>query len=77
MEARLIEWDQGPNPIFHLTVSFNEERAEKTALSVRMPFPTRAERDIPVEKLGVLEGQKQTLSRLEQHLTMMQTRSDR
>jgi uncharacterized protein YndB with AHSA1/START domain len=67
---RLV-YDHGPegrsdiNP-FHVTVTFDEADG-KTRLTLRMVFDSAAERDRAVE-FGALEGGKQTLERLAQHL---------
>jgi uncharacterized protein YndB with AHSA1/START domain len=66
VEPERLEWDHGPSPIFHVTVNFESEK--KTKLSMQMLFPTKEERDRTVEKFGAIEGQKQTLGRLEDYL---------
>lgn len=67
---RLV-YDQGDvpenAPQFRVTVTFEDE-GEKTRLTMRMVFPTPAARDMVVENFGALDGQKQTLDRLEAHL---------
>ena len=63
-----LEYDHGPSPVFHTTVTFAEESERKTKLSMTALFPTVAERDRTVEKFGAIEGMKQTLGRLEEYL---------
>jgi uncharacterized protein YndB with AHSA1/START domain len=67
----LLEYEHGPSPKFSVTVTFDEEGERRTRLSMRMLFPTAAERDRTIEKFGALEGQKQTLNRLEEYLAKM------
>ena len=67
----LLEYDHGPSPIFHVKVKFDEEGESRTKLLMQMLFPTKAERDRTVEKFGAIEGQKQTLNRLEEYLAEM------
>lgn len=55
-------------PAFRMTVTFDEQGG-KTTLTMRMLFETAAERDKAVKVFGVVEGAKQTLARLEQHVT--------
>jgi uncharacterized protein YndB with AHSA1/START domain len=69
VEPERIEYDHGPSPIFHTTVTFEESGENETQLSMRAVFPTKEERDRTVEKFGAVEGMKQTLSRLEEYLT--------
>lgn len=64
--ARLV-WDHETGPIFRATVDF-EEQGQKTKLTMRMVFATKAERDTTVEKFGAVEGQKETLERLASYL---------
>lgn len=70
-EPERLEWNHGPSPTFHVTVNFDEEGKKKTKLSMQMLFPTKAERDLTVEKFGAIEGQKETLARLEEYLTTL------
>jgi len=67
-EPELIEYDHGPSPVFHVSVRFEEDGLDRTKLSMRMLFPTKSERDRTVEKFGAIEGQLQTLNRLEEYL---------
>jgi len=52
---------------FHVTVTF-EDLDGKTKLTMRMVFPSAAERDRVAEKYGAVEGAKQTLERLAGYL---------
>jgi len=52
---------------FQTTVTF-EADGGKTKLTMRMVFPSAAERDRVVEKYRAVEGANQTLSRLAKHL---------
>jgi uncharacterized protein YndB with AHSA1/START domain len=67
-EPERIEYDHGPSPIFHATVTFDEEGTDKTKLSMQMLFLTQEERDRTIEKYGAIEGLNQTLGRLEECL---------
>jgi len=64
VEPELIEYDHGPSPGFHTTVTFEEDGAERTKLSMVALFATKGERDRTVEKFGAIEGMKQTIGRL-------------
>jgi uncharacterized protein YndB with AHSA1/START domain len=55
---------------FHVTVTF-EDQGGKTKLTMRALFPSAAERDRVVEWYGAIEGAKQTLERLAEHLATM------
>jgi uncharacterized protein YndB with AHSA1/START domain len=55
---------------FHVTVTFIE-RPEGTELTMRSLFPTKAARDQVVQRYGAIEGGRQTLARLADHLDAM------
>jgi uncharacterized protein YndB with AHSA1/START domain len=55
---------------FHVTVTF-EDVGGKTRLTMRMVFPSAAERDRVAEKYGAVEGAKQTLERLAGYLPQL------
>ncbi|MGC1274954.1 MAG: SRPBCC family protein [Planctomycetaceae bacterium] len=55
---------------FHVTVTFDEQDG-RTALTMRMLFPSKTARDMTVEKYGAVDGGNQTLARLERHLETM------
>jgi uncharacterized protein YndB with AHSA1/START domain len=52
---------------FQATVLFEEE-GDKTKLTMRMVFPTAAAREQVVKEFGAIEGNRQTLGRLEEYL---------
>jgi uncharacterized protein YndB with AHSA1/START domain len=52
---------------FESTVLF-EEDGNKTKLTMKMVFKTKEERDKVVEKYGAVEGNRQTMDRLEKYL---------
>jgi uncharacterized protein YndB with AHSA1/START domain len=60
-------------PKFHATATFDEEGG-KTKLTMRLLFDTAEERDRTVKVFGAIEGAKQTLERLNQHVTKMGAR---
>ena len=53
-----------------VTVTF-EDYDGKTKLTMRMLFPSAAERNRVAEKYGAVEGARQTLERLAEHLATM------
>ena len=55
---------------FHTTVTFDEQGG-KTKLTLRMVFDTAEARSTVVEKYGAIEGGKQTLERLGEHLATL------
>ncbi|MDB4978377.1 MAG: ATPase [Candidatus Peribacteria bacterium] len=57
---------------FRVTVTF-EEQSGSTKLSMIMQFDTAAERDKVVEEVGAIEGQKQTMDKLEEYLSRDQS----
>lgn len=59
-----IEDDPGQ---FHVEVDFIEE-GKKTELVMRMIFKTKEAKDLVVEKYGAIEGNRQTMNRLEEYL---------
>jgi len=48
---------------FHTTVTFAEE-GKRTALTMRLLFPTPEARDFAIKEYGAIEGGRQTLDRL-------------
>jgi uncharacterized protein YndB with AHSA1/START domain len=60
----------GPEADFIATWTF-EAVGDKTQVTIRMVFPTAASRDIVVKEYGAIEGGKQTLERLAEHLPTM------
>ncbi len=55
---------------FEVTTTFDEEQGG-TRVTMRMVFPTAEERDYVVREHGAIEGGKQTLARLAEHLKQM------
>ena len=67
---RLV-YDHGDdaNPeMFRVTVTFEDLGAGRTQLTLRSIFPTAEARNVTVERYGAIEGGKQTLARLGEHL---------
>lgn len=60
----------GPEADFIGTWTF-EAVGDKTRVTIHMVFPTAAQRDIVVKEYGAIEGGKQTLERLAEHLPTM------
>jgi uncharacterized protein YndB with AHSA1/START domain len=58
----------GPGVSFVSTWSFEKLAADKTRVTIRMFFPSAAERDFVVKEFGAIEGGKQTLERLGEYL---------
>jgi uncharacterized protein YndB with AHSA1/START domain len=56
---------------FHVTVTF-EDFGEKTNVKMRILFNTAEEREKVVKEYGALEGNKQTMDRLEAYLSEIQ-----
>jgi len=64
----------GPEARFEATWTFDALGAgSKTRVTIRMVFPTAAERDTIVRDYGAIEGGKQTLERLAEHLPTMES----
>ncbi len=62
----------GPEAEFEATWTFEAMNGgSKTKLTVRMVFPSAAARDLVVKEYGAIEGGKQTLQRLAEHLPRM------
>ena len=59
--------DETENVRFHVTVTF-EAQGPKTLLTWRLTFATAKEREEVATKYGAVEGARQTLERLAQHL---------
>ncbi|HKI99714.1 MAG TPA: SRPBCC family protein [bacterium] len=55
---------------FQVTVTFAEQ-GHRTAVTMRMLFPSAAERDHVVKQYGAIEGGNQTLDRLTEYLGAM------
>ena len=69
--GRLV-YDHVSGPQFHATVTFAEKR-NKTEVTMRMLFESAAQRDKVANEFAAIEGLNQTLDRLRQHLTKMES----
>jgi uncharacterized protein YndB with AHSA1/START domain len=72
---RLVYWhgggkQGGPSAEFQQTVTFEEQNG-KTRLTMRLAFPSVAERDRVVKQFNAIEGGNQTLNRLGERLTQI------
>jgi uncharacterized protein YndB with AHSA1/START domain len=63
--------ENGPGASFVATWTFEAVEANKTKVTIRMVFPSAADRDFVVKEFGAIEGGKQTLERLGEHLVKM------
>ena len=61
----------GPSISFVSTWTFDDLGSGKTRITIRMVFPTAADRERVVREFGAIEGAKQTLERLAEHLPTM------
>jgi uncharacterized protein YndB with AHSA1/START domain len=62
----------GPAARFEATWTFDSiDSGAKTKVTIHMVFPSAAERDRVVREFGAIEGGKQTLERLHEHLATM------
>ena len=62
-----IVYSHVSGPQFQMTVTFAED-GDKTRLTARMLFESPSQRDKVAKEFGAIEGLKQTLECLEQHL---------
>ncbi|MGA2583588.1 MAG: SRPBCC domain-containing protein [Tepidisphaeraceae bacterium] len=63
----------GPDVRFISTWSFDAMNGgSKTKVTIHMVFPTKENRDMVVREYGAIEGGKQTLERLGEHLLVME-----
>jgi uncharacterized protein YndB with AHSA1/START domain len=60
--------ENGPGISFESTWSFEALAADKTRVTIRMVFPSAEKRNFVVKEFGAVEGGKQTLERLGEHL---------
>lgn len=67
----------GPGASFVATWTFDALDAGKTKVTIRMVFPSVADRDFVVKEFGAIEGGKQTLERLAEHLPKMASPTSR
>jgi uncharacterized protein YndB with AHSA1/START domain len=63
----------GPAAQFEATVTFGDEADGKTRVTLRMVFPSAADRDAVIQAYGAAEGAKQTLNRLAEELERMRS----
>lgn len=63
--------ENGPGASFMATWSFDAQGAGKTKVTLRMVFPSAADRDFVAREFGAIEGGKQTLERLSEYLPKM------
>ena len=63
----------GPGVHFVATWTFDALTADKTRVTIRMVFASTEDRDFVVKEYGAIEGGKQTLERLAEHLLQMET----
>jgi uncharacterized protein YndB with AHSA1/START domain len=61
----------GPGASFVATWTFEALAADKTRVTMRSVFPSAANRDFVVKEFGAIEGGRQTLERLAEHLPKM------
>jgi uncharacterized protein YndB with AHSA1/START domain len=61
----------GPSINFVSTWTFDTVASGKTKVTIRMVFPTADARDLVVREFGAIEGAKQTLERLDEHLATL------
>jgi len=64
--------ENGPQVNFVSTWTFEAVEAGKTRVTIRMVFPTVAERERVEKEFGAIEGGNQTLGRLAEHLADVQ-----
>jgi uncharacterized protein YndB with AHSA1/START domain len=65
--------ENGPGVNFVATWTFEPLSGEKTRVTLRMVFPSAAERDFVAKEFGAIEGAQQTFERLGEHLANSQT----
>ena len=70
VEPERLVYRHVPEPRHETTVTFAED-VGKTRLTARMVFETAALRDKTIKAVGAVEGLKQTLARLGEHVTQM------
>jgi uncharacterized protein YndB with AHSA1/START domain len=70
VEPQLLVFDHVSGPRFRFCATFIAE-GEKTRVSVRMLFPSAAQRDKTAKEFGAVEGLNQTLERLANYASAM------
>ncbi len=63
--------DEAAAPHFHVTVIFEALGPKRTRVTMTSLFPSKAARDLVVEKYDAIEGGKQTLARLATYLEVL------
>lgn len=61
----------GTREHFQVEITFEEEAERRTRVTMRSVFPTAEARDYVVRVVGAIEGGKQTMARLAEHLPSM------
>lgn len=69
--------EDGPGASFVATWLFEALAADRTRVTIRMVFPTSEARDFVIREFGAIEGGKQTLERLGEHLALRQNQAVR
>ena len=67
LEPERLVYSHVSGPQFEMTVTFDVD-GDKTKLTARMLFESAALRDKTIQQFGAVEGLKQTLGRLGEHL---------
>lgn len=60
--------EDGPGASFVATWTFEALAADRTRVTIRMVFPSAEQRELVVREFGAIEGGRQTLERLGEHL---------
>lgn len=60
--------EEGPGATFVATWTFEALAADRTRVTIRMVFTSASARDFVIREFGAIEGGKQTLERLGEHL---------
>lgn len=68
-----LEADERRGATFRATWTFESVEGNKTRLTGRMVFPSKEARDRVVRDFGAIQGGKQTLERLAEHLPFMRS----
>ena len=63
--------ESGSSVDFVSTWTFEELAADKTRVSIRLIFPSAAERDRIAKEFGAIEGARQTLERMGEYMALM------
>ena len=74
LEPERLVYSHVSGPQFEMTVTFDVD-GDKTKLTARMLFESAALRDKTIQQFGAVEGLKQTLVRLGEHLARVKERA--